>query len=145
MRPLLINTVLLDQQQNHFCSIHYNGFRNVTYQSWQGVLSPDELKKGYHSSLDVLTKTACASVINDCSAVEGVEPENLSQFTQHWLSEALGKGVKFIAQVTSDEVSPEPFAAMKALSVIEGDFEMEIFDNIDEAMHWIAFKNECEI
>ena len=144
MRPLLINTVLLNQEKNHYCSIHYNGFRNVTYQSWQGNLSTDELKKGYHSSLDVLTKTACTSVINDCSAVEGVEPDNLSRFTQHWLSEALDKGVKYIAQVTNEDVPPEPFAAMKALSVIEGNFEMEIFDNIDEAMHWIAFKNDFE-
>ncbi len=143
MRPLLINTILLNREHTNYCSIHYNGFQDVTYQSWQGNVSTEELEKGYHSSLDVLSKTSCSCVINDCSAMGLVEPENLSYVTHQWISEALGKGVKFIAQITSEEAPAAPFAALKALSVIEGNFEIEIFDNVDEALHWISFKNEA--
>ncbi len=142
MRHLLINTVLQNREHTSYCSIHYNGFRNVTYQSWQGNLSEDELAKGYHSSLDIIGRTACLSVINDCRDLAIMNSGNLNQITEQWLMEASSRGVRHVAQVNSSEIPQEIFTDMRQKALESGGYEFELFDTIDEALVWISYKNE---
>lgn len=142
MRHLLINTVLQNPDHTSYCSIQYNGFRNVTFQSWRGNLSEDELEKGYHSSLDIISKTACLSVINDCRALAIADSDNLNQITEQWLMEASSRGVRHVAQVTSALLPQEDFSAMREKALKSGEYELEFFDTVDEALVWISYKNE---
>ncbi len=142
MRHLLINTILMNQDQANYCSIRYNGVRDVTYQSWQGNISKVELENGYHRALDVLAKTSCPSVIHDCRAVAHMDAGNLNRITEQWLRQALAGGVKYVAHITSTELPLDPFSALRDKAQQFGPYEFEIFDNVDEAMSWIAYKNE---
>ena len=141
MRHLLINTVLLNQDQAHYCSIRYNGFRDLTYQSWQGNISDADLEKGYHSALDVLAKTACANVIHDCRGIAQMDAENLSKIAERWLRQALAGGVKYVAHIAAADLPVDPFSALLTQNQPAGPYELGVFDNVDEAMSWIAYKN----
>ncbi len=141
MRHLLINTVLKNQDHAHFCSIRYNGLRDLTYQSWQGNISDADLEKGYHSALDVLAKTACASVIHDCRGIAQMDAENLSKITEHWLRQALAGGVKYVAHIAAADLPVDPFSALLTTNQPYGTCDLEVFDNVDEALSWIAYKN----
>jgi len=144
MRHLLINTVLMNPNQTNFCSIHYNGVRDLTHQSWQGNLSEADLEKGYGSALDVLEKTACPSVIHDCRKVAHMDADvdSLHTITRQWLHQAKARGVRYVAHITSSAFPVDPFEGLRSLGPEQDQYECEVFDNVDEALSWIAYKNE---
>ena len=106
------------------------------YNNWIGYQTLAGIMAGADACLIPLQKNTCAYLLNDNREVVGPWDHAVEWIVTDWAPRAIAIGLTHFANV----VSPDSMAALSAESMrlgLDGQLQMRMFGNIDEAKAWL--------
>jgi len=123
-----------------YLTIDYDTQHHWIYNNWLGYVTAENVKKGALQVLQALETYRTPCGLNDNRQLTGPWDHSVDWIEEEWIPGAARAGLRYYALV----VDQEAFAAASAqdmLSRVKGLFTMRIFDDINQARHWLQ---ECQ-
>lgn len=141
MKPTYHKTFLLNDSKSIYFDLEYNGFKNLVIQNWQGNFTENDTKKGYATCLEILDKTHCPNLINNCFSIKDNKSLESKWLMDEFIPLAMSKGVRCLVHVIA--LGSFPTQSLLALLDIQEKFNrsssmrFKIFDSVEESKIWI--------
>jgi hypothetical protein len=119
-----------------YLRISYDTANRWVYNEWIGYQTYVGIVAGADACLGPLTENSCAYLLNDNRQVIGPWDHAVAWIVTNWAPRAIAGGLTHFANV----VSAESLAASSAQSMalgLDGQLQMHLFSEIDEAMQWL--------
>jgi hypothetical protein len=129
-------TELLNGFGKIYLSITYDAANDWVHNDWVGYQTYVGIVSGADACLLPLAENRCAYLLNDNRRVIGPWDHAVEWIVTNWAPRAIASGLTHFANV----VSPESLAASSAQSMalgLEGQLQMHLFSDIDEAKQWL--------
>jgi len=119
-----------------YLQIAYDPANHWVYNDWLGYQTYVGIVAGADACLGPLAEHTCAYLLNDNRQVIGPWDHAVEWIVSNWAPRAIAGGLTHFANV----VSAESLAASSARSMalgLEGQLQMHLFSDIDEAKQWL--------
>jgi hypothetical protein len=131
-----MTTDLLNGFGKIYLRITYDAANHWVRNEWIGYQTYVGIVAGADACLGPLVENQCAYLLNDNRQVIGPWDHAVEWIVTNWAPRAIASGLTHFANV----VSPESLAAGSAQSMalgLEGQLQMHMFGDIDEAQQWL--------
>jgi hypothetical protein len=131
-----MTTDLLNGFGKIYLRITYDAANHWVRNEWIGYQTYVGIVAGADACLGPLVENHCAYLLNDNRQVIGPWDHAVEWIVTNWAPRAIATGLTHFANV----VSPESLAAGSAQSMalgLEGQLQMHMFGDIDEAQQWL--------
>jgi hypothetical protein len=131
-----MTTDLLNGFGKIYLRITYDAANHWVRNEWIGYQTYVGIVAGADACLGPLVENQCAYLLNDNRQVIGPWDHAVEWIVTNWAPRAIATGLTHFANV----VSPESLAAGSAQSMalgLEGQLQMHMFGDIDEAQQWL--------
>jgi hypothetical protein len=121
---------------NVYLRITYEPANHWVYNDWIGYQTYVGIVAGADACLLPLAENKCAYLLNDNRRVIGPWDHAVDWIVTNWAPRAIAGGLTHFANV----VSPESLAASSAQSMalgLNGQLQMRLFSEVDEAKQWL--------
>jgi hypothetical protein len=131
-----MSTDLINGFDKVYLRISYDPANHWVHNEWIGYQTYVGIVSGADACLLPLAEHKCAYLLNDNRQVVGPWDHAVEWIVTNWAPRAIAGGLTHFANV----VSPESLAANSAQSMalgLDGQLQMRLFGNIDEAKQWL--------
>ena len=121
---------------NVYLRITYEPANHWVHNDWIGYQTYVGIVAGADACLIPLAENKCAYLLNDNRRVIGPWDHAVDWIVTNWAPRAIAGGLTHFANV----VSPESLAASSAQSMalgLNGQLQMRLFSDVDEAKQWL--------
>ncbi|RAK69823.1 STAS/SEC14 domain-containing protein [Hymenobacter edaphi] len=127
---------LYNRSEQVYCSIHHDPVDRWLYAAWEGFVPTDDAERGAEAYLSSLRHFPSPCLLNDNSRQSGPWFDSTAWLEHIWAPTATQLGLRYVAHVTppyllaatADVAARRPFGEQ---------FELQIFDDLDQARHWL--------
>ncbi|RZJ88547.1 MAG: hypothetical protein EOO60_10955 [Hymenobacter sp.] len=126
-----------DPRDHSSCSLFYDELDHWLCATWRGYIDPTEALQGAEAYLHHAAHTPSALLLNDNSQLEGPWFESTDWLARIWLPQAARLGLRYVAHVVQTD---RQYDAITLLKPTKLPFDLQIFNELDEAKHWLR---EC--
>jgi hypothetical protein len=131
---------MMTELKNGFGKVYltttYEATNGWVYNNWIGYQSLPGIRVGADACLKPLRENRCAYLLNDNREVLGPWDHAVEWIIQDWAPRAISQGLTHFANV----VNAESMAALSAEAMrlgLDGQLQMRMFGNVDEAKAWL--------
>lgn len=128
---LNINTDPADQST---CILTYDEAEGWLCATWEGYVDPLEAQKGAAAYLEHAAYQASALLLNNNVQLQGPWFDSLDWLGEVWVPQAARLGLRYVAHVVQADRPADTVSARFPLAL---PFELQIFQNLPDAQHWL--------
>ncbi len=116
------------------CTLTFEEADRWLRATWRGFTDSEEALRGAQNYLDHLADFRCSLLLNDNTALRGPWFDTLDWLTRVWVPQATSLGLRYVAHVVPTD---RHFDVLPARLPLPVPFELQIFQTIAEARHWL--------
>ena len=130
-----------DPRDHSTCALSYDETECWIQAVWRGHVDQAEATKGAEAYLYHATQVPCSYLLNDNSQLVGPWFESLEWLLHVWVPQAERLGLRYVAHIVQADQHHDIFTRPHDIPL---PFELQIFQNPEDARHWLASVRDAE-
>ncbi len=124
----------LDPHDKSTCILTYEEDEQWLVATWSGYVDMAEALRGAEAYLRYAAHMPCTLLLNDNTQLQGPWFDGLGWLARVWVPQAARLGLRYVAHVVPTD---RHFDVLPARLPLPVPFELQIFQTIAEARHWL--------
>jgi hypothetical protein len=135
---------LYNGHEQPYCSVSLENDNQWLRAVWRGDVPLQDAERGAQTYLEALRQVRAPFLLNDNSLIAGPWFDSTEWLVSVWAPQAAALGLRYIAHVTPPGVFSITAEAL-TYRPFGKQFELQVFDNVEEAEIWLRSCQEEEL
>ncbi len=120
-----------------FVKIIYNPDTKLLVQRWKRVITSEEYRKGFQTSLDTVIKYNIPLFLSDTTQEGIVAPDDRKWLEEVVIPQAVKNGLKYSATIMDKDLFKKYYLGKIKNASEQTGMRFRIFDDYDEGLKWL--------
>ncbi len=124
-----------------FVKITYKPDAKLLVQRWKRVITSEEYRKGFQTSLDTVIKYNIPLFLSDTTKEGIISPEDRKWLEEEVIPKAVQNGLKYSATIMNKDLLKKYYLSKLKNASEQSGMRFRIFDDYDEGIQWLLSHN----